>query len=154
MDSWSTHCCLLCFASLFLSKRHLSTSLDRIIAANRYGFNGAWLSDLGAHSTYLEQECSVNVLLNVYSVEIFFQLPDLRLRSANESKKLAMSSSSQTAFRSRSKTLPLPSRVKIEKKIVQEPKTRSPLSFRRLVRLSILLWCELKICPMQWCRIS
>lgn len=48
-----------------------------------------------------------------------------------------MSSSSQTAFRSRSKTLPLPARVKIEKKIVQEPKTRSSFPFRRLVRLSV-----------------
>ncbi|PFX34715.1 SH2 domain-containing protein 3C [Stylophora pistillata] len=65
-----------------------------------------------------------------------FQIPDPWLRIAKETKKLAMSSSSsQTAFRSRSKTLPMPSRVKIEKKIVQEPKTRSPLPFRRLADL-------------------
>lgn len=63
------------------------------------------------------------------------EIPDPWLRIAKETKKLAMSSSSQTAFRSRSKTLPMPSRVKIEKKIVQEPKTRSPLPFRRLADL-------------------
>ncbi|KAJ7334447.1 hypothetical protein OS493_014764 [Desmophyllum pertusum] len=46
-----------------------------------------------------------------------------------------MSSSSQNGFRSRSKTLPLPSsRVKIEKNIA-EPKPRSPYPFRRLADL-------------------
>lgn len=72
-----------------------------------------------------------------YLLKLYFQNPDLRLKTANETKKWAMSSSSQTAFRSRSKTLPLPARVKIEKKIVQEPKTRSSFPFRRLVRLSV-----------------